>query len=173
MVKFSDKLTSIKGEFEAWEVWPDGRRNLLYTDANQIQYAGANYLVNALALSDSPMVKLIGIATTSAPTETVPSNKPISRSSSVDFLVNSTYQLAAGFSATPSASVDEQQVVISRGAFSGYTTAGKYYEFALVLGYSLGGTILDALAYKYVDGGLSWGVGANLEVVWTLFFGIT
>jgi hypothetical protein len=171
MITFKDKL-SIVGEFEAWEVWPDGRRNLVYTDANQIQYAGANKLATALTTS-SEMSKIIGIITTGAPVETAPMGKPILRSDPVSFLDDGTYQSAVGFTATPSASLLEQQVVISRGAFSGYSTVGKYYEFALVLGTAIGYTPTAALAYKYVDGGLSWGVGANLEIVWTLFFGIS
>ena len=156
------------GHVDIYETTLDGIKNLLYSDSNQIQYAGARLIALALATpsSSSPTITTI---VTDVPAITAPA--AALRSAEPPFVYS---EIASAFTATVSSDATSQQIIVCRGMFTGVTTSTtRHYQFALLLNASTEDPPVTstALAYKYIDGGSIWGVDSVVEVVWTIYLG--
>jgi hypothetical protein len=155
----------IKGKFSAYVIDNDTKK-IIYEKSNQIQYAGSHDIAVALTNTTAVCPKLASIMTT-IPQATDPGAAKGKTWNVSDWDV--TVLSGTSFLATPS-SEGQQQVIICQALFLDYLMTsdgedGKYYEFALVLDTG------NALAYEYVSGGISWGAGQTLQVIWTLYLG--
>jgi hypothetical protein len=155
----------LRGNFTAYIIEGEEKRKII-DKSNQIQWKGAHDIVTALIDPATNFPKLSAIITT-IPQEVDPGTaKP--KSWNLPF-ENTIMLSGTSFLATPSAT-EQQQVIVCQALFTDYyltanETEGKYYEFALALNTG------NALAYEYIPGGLYFGAGQTLQIVWTLYIG--
>lgn len=149
----------IRGKFTAFDIDKFGNRNCIYQEPNQIQYAGANIL--ASALTNATLGSFPYFSNIKASGSTVPAL--LQSDSALTFEVST-----AGFQATPSTNLNAQQSVICTGLFDNQSNGVFFYHFGLFLNAD---NTNNLFAYKHISGGLSWGVGSSLEIVWTIYLG--
>jgi hypothetical protein len=168
MIKFNTNVL-MNGGFSAYKVDRiTGERTLLYSEENnQVQYIGANILAGTLASSTATVFPYFS-SIKAGSDNTVYVNPIAKKDTTFTVAVNDTVN-ASGFQATPSADANSQQIVVCRGLMDSLAAgATSYYHFGL---YITCEGVEYMFAYKHVPGGLFWGAGAYLEIVWTMYLG--
>lgn len=184
--RFKDSPVT-KGEIEIYRLLPDGTRELAYSDHNQIQYVGARQI--ALAMVDHtkkmPVLSRV-VASDQDPLVARSRSNPLTpgfngSTGARDNKADPTFEVTASSVtfATPtvSQSLTETQMVIcqsivAREANVQSNFSLRFYQFGLIMSDSSVAVPIDyILAYKYIPGGIAWGIANGLDVIWTLYLG--
>ena len=187
MMSFQDELKMLKkGELTLLRILPDGSRELAFEDNNQIQYVGAHKIARALVSSVYPMPVLSKmIVSTYDPVNAVPVGDPrgVPRSranqTTPSNLTDPTFPVdleTTAFQAQHTTASNEPQIIVCKGVVMNtslvHTT--RFFQFGLLMTGqkpNTGQMENTILAYKYVPGGVSWGIATGMDIIWTLYIG--
>jgi hypothetical protein len=176
-----------RGEVEIYRLLPDGGRELAYSDHNQIQYVGARQVALAMVDHTKKMPILSRVVASDqdplvARSRSNPFTPGFNATTGVrDNKADPTFEVTASsvtFSTpTVSQSLVESQMIICQSIVARESTVQanfslRFYQFGLIMSDSSVATPIDyILAYKYIPGGIAWGIANGLDVIWTLYLG--
>lgn len=189
MLKLADTIIP-RGEIQIYRVLPDGGRELAYEDHNQIQYVGAHRIAMALASGSVAMPILDRIVASDqdpivARSRANPLTPGFNGDSGVrDNKADPSFEVTAStpdnvssFEAVESQNLNEAQIVVARGIVARESEnidnfSLRFYQFGLIMTDRHQTVPRDyILAYKYIPGGIAWGIANGLDVIWTLYLG--
>lgn len=183
---FADSPIS-KGEIEIYRILSDGTRELAFSDHNQIQYIGARQVALAMADPTKPMPTFNRIVASdqdplvarSRSNPYTPGYNPTTglRDNKADPTFEVTASSVVFSPPTVSSSLMETQQVICQSIVARESNVQsnfslRFYQFGLIITDSTVASPVDyLLAYKYIPGGVAWGIANGLDVIWTLYMG--